>query len=102
MSNTLFLESKMTEKIAELKNQLKNLPHPFTEEEKEIQSRIEILEDFQLMKMKLQIKIIIKLRFLDCNNILETVFQESTCRQCNSSKLNIIEVALPENSGPEL
>ena len=102
MSNTLFLESKMTEKIAELKNQLKNLPHPFTEEEKEIQSRIEILEDFQLMKMKLQIKIIIKHQCLDCNNIWETVFQESTCRQCNSSKLNIIEVALPENSGPEL
>jgi nitrogen fixation NifU-like protein len=42
--------------------------------------------------MKLQIKIVRRHQCLDCNNIWDAELQEPTCRQCDGSKLNIVEV----------
>src|SRR3989344_8643873 len=42
--------------------------------------------------MKLQIKIIRRHQCLDCNTVWDAELQEPTCRQCNGSKISIVEV----------
>ncbi|MBI4158201.1 MAG: iron-sulfur cluster assembly scaffold protein [Candidatus Yanofskybacteria bacterium] len=44
--------------------------------------------------MKLQIKVQRHHQCLDCGNTWDTELQESTCRSCNSNKLNVVDVII--------
>lgn len=42
--------------------------------------------------MKLQIKVVRRHQCLDCNNTWDANSQEATCRNCNSTKLNVVDI----------